>query len=151
MEAANRLEARLKESLEQSSQGEIILRFTNEEITSYVALKLQQKDQAFFSNPQIWFTSGKIFMTGVVKGVVPFSPPAFIVATAVARNQRVEFTIEKAQMGPLPFPQDLLNSLSQSVNETLNESIDPNIQVSRLEILEGEMIIVLIRPQVQPG
>jgi hypothetical protein len=147
-EAADQLKARLTNSLQQNTSGEVILRFSNEEITSYVALELQQQGgQAPFSDPQIWFTCGKIFITGIVKGVMPVDVPASIITTAVAKNQRIEFEIEKATMGPLPFPQDLLDSISQSVNETLYESIDPNVGVSRLEILEGEMVIVLRRPQ----
>jgi hypothetical protein len=150
-EAAERLKTRLRESLQQNTSGEVILRFNNEEATSYVALELQkQGGQAPFSDPQIWFTSGKIFITGTVKGVMPVDVPAYIVATAIAKNQRIEFKIESATMGPLPFPQDLLDSISQSVNETIYESIDPGVEVSRLEILEGEMVIVLRRPQ-QPG
>jgi hypothetical protein len=147
-DAAERLKTRLRDSLQQNTSGDVILRFTNEEITSYVTLELQQQGgQAPFSDPQIWFTSGKIFITGTVKGVLPVDVPATIVATAIAENQRIEFEIEKTSMGPLPFPQDLLDSISQSVNETIYESIDPRVEVSRLEILEGEMVIVLRRPQ----
>jgi hypothetical protein len=148
--AADQLKDRLRNALQQNTGGEVVLRFTNEEITSYVALELQQQGgQAPFSDPQIWFTCGKIFITGTVKGVMPVDVPASIVTTAIIENQRIEFEIEKATMGPLPFPQDLLNSISQSVNETLYESIDPSVEVSRLEILEGEMVIVL-RPPQQP-
>lgn len=147
-EAAERLKTRLNDSVQQNTNGEIILRFDNEEISSYLALELQkQGGQAILQDPQIWFTSGKIFITGTLKGVMPIDVPARITATALAKNKKVEFSIENATMGPLPFPQNLLDTFSQSVNETLYESIDPRAEVSRLEILEGEMVIVLRRPQ----
>lgn len=51
--------------------------------------------------------------------------------------------VEEAQMGPFDFPASLVESMTQTVNEVLTGVIvDADLDISRLEILEGEMFVV---------
>ena len=51
--------------------------------------------------------------------------------------------VEEAHMGPFDFPQTLVESMTQTVNEVLTGVIvDADLDITRLEILEGEMFVV---------
>jgi hypothetical protein len=90
------------------------------------------------SDPQVWFTAGKIYLTGTFSPFWPFSFRSLIVATAVVHNGQIQVAVERAQMGPFPFPQQVLDSASQSINETLAET-QLDLQITNLQILEGEL------------
>jgi hypothetical protein len=63
---------------------------------------------------------------------------SLIVATPVVHDGQIVVKVERAQMGPFPFPQDVLNSASESINETLLE-MQLDLQITALQVLEGEL------------
>jgi hypothetical protein len=86
----------------------------------------------------VWFTAGRVYITGAFSPTWPFTFNSLIVATAVVHDGRIEVAVEQAQMGPFPFPQRALDSASQSINETLAE-MQVDLHVTTLQILEGEL------------
>jgi hypothetical protein len=71
------------------------------------------------TNPQVWFTSGRIYITGEVDAAGPVKLNSLIVATAVVEEGRMVVKVEEAKMGPFAFPDSLIESMTQTVNETL--------------------------------
>jgi len=144
-EAANRLEQNFYQALQEATPNhESQLRITNEEITSLIAKKLTETGRIPLSDPQIWFTGGRIYMTGGIKPFGPFQFHSIIVATAVVDQGQLVFRVEEAQMGAFDFPDAILESITQTINETL-VSILIDLDITRLEILEGEMFVLGIR------
>lgn len=143
-EASDRLKQNFYQSLQEAtSTHEASLRITNEEITSLVANELSSTGQIPLSNPQVWFTSGRIYITGEVDTVGPVNFNSLIVATAVVDEGRMVVKVEEAQMGPFDFPSTLVESMTQTVNEILTGvTVDADLDLTRLEILEGEMFVV---------
>ena len=141
-ESADRLEDNFYQALQEATiNNESQLRITNEEITSLFAKELVETGRVPLSNPQIWFTSGRIFITG---GVKPFGPVEFdslIVATAVVDNGQLVVEVQEARMGSFDFPDTILESITQTVNEALTTTLS-DLDITRLEILEGEMFVV---------
>ncbi len=88
----------------------------------------------------IWFTRGKIYGTGKLVGFLPIDTEFFIIATARVQDGKVVVEMEKASTGSLPLPTAALDTISQSINETVEES-QLGVEVTGLEILEGEVII----------
>ncbi|MGQ9785698.1 MAG: hypothetical protein ACUVSF_03865 [Anaerolineae bacterium] len=149
-EAAERLRQNFARGLQEASTGgEFRLFVTNEEITSLAALTLQESGEMPLRDPQIWFTAGRVYMTGTFSPFWPLRFDSLIVLTAVVQNGQIVVQIERAQMGPFPFPQRVLDTSSRSINETLTQ-MQSDLEVTRLEILEGELQIVGVRRQ-QPG
>lgn len=139
-EATDRLKQNFNQALQETSfDNEAQLRITNEEITSLVATELAQTGQIPVNNPQVWFTAGRIYMTGDVSAF-GISNRSIIVATAIVDGGQLVVEVEEAKMGPFDFPDSMLESFTQTVNETL-AGILIDIQISRLEILEGEMFV----------
>ncbi|MGC8880207.1 MAG: hypothetical protein ACP5R2_13370 [Anaerolineae bacterium] len=149
-EAAERLRQNFSRALQEASTGgEFRLFVTNEEITSLATLTLQESGEMPLRDPQIWFTAGRIYMTGTFSPSWPLRFDSLIVATAVVQNGQIVVHIERAQMGPFPFPQSVLDSSSRSINETLSQ-MQSDLEVTHLEILEGELQIAGVRRQ-QPA
>lgn len=147
-EAANRLKDNFYQALQEAGTNhESQLRVTNEEITSLIATELTETGRIPLSNPQIWFTSGRIYISG---GVKPFGPVEFdsiIVATAVVDEGQLVVSVQEAQMGVFDFPDAILDSITQTINEAL-VGILTDLDIIRLEILEGETIVLGVRPSL---
>lgn len=141
-QAADRLKQNFYQAIQEASGNrESQLRVTNEEVTSLVAKELTETGQIPLSNPQVWFTSGRIYISGQVRPFGPVNFDSIIVATAVVDGGRLLVRVQEAQMGPFDFPETLLESITQTVNETL-AGILIDLEIKRLEILEGEMFVV---------
>jgi uncharacterized protein YpmS len=139
-ESAGQLESRIRQNLAGEPGQQFILRMTDSEVTSLVAVKLGEYDESPVTNPQIWFTKGKIYGTGQLVNVLPFQTSFFVVAGAHIQDGQVVVEIEKSSAGALPIPEGVLDTISQSMNETVDE-MQLDVQVTALEILEGEAII----------
>jgi hypothetical protein len=141
-QATDRLKQNFNQALQEASGNhESQLRVTNEEITSLVAFELTQTGKIPLSDPQIWFTAGRIYITGKVKtfGFLKFN--SLIIATALVDEGGLVVEVQEAQMGPFDFPDKLLASITETVNETL-AGILIDLEITRLEILEGEMFVI---------
>jgi hypothetical protein len=144
LEAADRLKQNFNQALQEASGNhESQLRITNEEITSLVAAELTETGRIPVTDPQVWFTAGRIFMTSKVQVFGPFRLNSVIVATAVVDNGQMLVRVQEAQMGPFDFPDRLLESTTQTINETVaGILIGADLNITRLEILEGEMFVI---------
>jgi hypothetical protein len=143
-EAADRLKQNFYQALQEAGGNhESQLRITNEEITSLVAIELTQTGQIPVSDPQVWFTAGRIYMTSKVQLFGPLKFDSIIVATAVVDGGQMLVRVQEAQMGPFDFPDRLIESTTQTINETLTGIlVGADLEITRLEILEGEMFVV---------
>ena len=139
-EAARRLENRVAEAMQQGPSGQFALTITDEEMTSWVALRAATESGAMISDPQIRFTQGKIFAAVTLAGVLPFRVRILLVSSVDIVNDRVQFEIEKSSLGPFPVPGFILDALSQTINETLLEA-QLDVQVTSIDILESEIVI----------
>lgn len=145
-ESADRLTENFYQALQQATaSNEAQLRITNEEATSLFATELTETGRIPLSNPQIWFTSGRIYLTGGVQPFGPFEFNSLIVATAVVDNGQLVVNVQEAQMGMFDFPDSILASFTDTVNETL-AGLLLDLDITRLEILEGEMFVLGKRP-----
>lgn len=143
-EAAAQLESRIQQNLGGQPGQQFIMRMTDAEVTSLVATKLDEYGDSPVSDPQIWFTKGKIYGTGRLIRVIPIETDFYVVAMARIEDGRVVVTIEESSAGALPIPEGLLDTISQSINETVDE-LQLEVVVTALEILEGEVIVKGIR------
>lgn len=143
-DAAVQLESRIRQNLNGVPGQQFILRMTDSELTSLLAVKLAEYDESPVSDPQVWFTKGRIYGTGRLANVLPVETEFFVVASARIKDGKVIIEVEDISAGALPLPASALSTISQSMNETVEE-LQLDVEVSALEILEGEMIIKGVR------
>lgn len=138
--AAGQLEARIRQSLSGPPGRQFILRVTDAEVTSLLATELAKYDESPVADPRVWFTQGKIYGTGRLVNVLPVEARFAIVALARVRDGKIVVEIEKFSTGALPIPEKALQTISQSINETMDE-LQLEVEITTLEVLEGEAII----------
>jgi uncharacterized protein YpmS len=143
-ESAGQLEARIQQNLTGEPGQQFILRMTDAEVTSLIATELASYDESPVTNPQVWFTKGKIYGTGRLVNVVPIEADFYVVATASIQDGKVVVKIDEISAGALPIPSSVLTTISQSVNETVDE-MQLDVEITALEILEGEIIVKGVR------
>jgi len=139
-EAALRLERKVADALQQGPSSQFNLKITDEELSSWLALRAAKEPEAMIADPQVRFTKGKIFAAVTVVGALPFRIRVTLVSSMQIVNDRVQFEIQKSSAGPLPVPGFVLEALSKTINETLLEA-QLDVQVTSIEILESEIII----------
>jgi uncharacterized protein YpmS len=143
-EAAGQLESRIRQNLTGEADQAFILRMTDAEVTSLVATELAKYDESPVVEPQIWFTRGKIYGTGRLVNVLPVQTDFLVVATAHIVDGKVVVELEQFSAGALPIPDTVLETVSQSINETVEE-LQLEVEVTAMEVLEGEAIIKGVR------
>ena len=143
-ESAAQLESRIQQNLSGPPGQPFLLRMSDAEVTSLLATKLAETDGAPVADPQIWFTKGKIYGQGRLVNVLPVETTFHIVATPHIRDGQVIVDIEEVSAGTVPLPDRVLDTLSQSLNETIAEA-QLDLEVTDLEILEGEAIFKGVR------
>ena len=140
-DSAERLESRLRQSLQGAPGQRFILSMTDSEVTSLVRSKLAAYGKASpVQNLIIWFSGGRIYGTGRLVHVLPVESDFFLTGTAAAKNGRLSIEMEQITTGSLNIPESVLSMLSRSVSETIDE-LQLDVTITGLEILEGEAIV----------
>jgi hypothetical protein len=140
-EAARRVEAKLAEALTLNPSNQFILRFTDEEVTSYLALKLEETAETPITDPQIRFTKGRIYVAGKLSNVSLMQVRAMIVAAPRIMDDQLVIDIESVYLGPITAPTTLLDSLSQTIDNAFEEA-QVNLKITQVEVFESEIVIV---------
>lgn len=94
----------------------------------------------------IWFTKGKMFATGRLANGMPVSANLYMIASPRIQDGKVVVEIEELSAGSLPLPSFLLEAVTSSLNETINET-QMDVDITAMEILEGEAILKGYRRQ----
>ncbi len=143
-EAAERLESRIRRSLNGEPGQPFILRMSDSEVTSLAAIKLAEYGESPVRDLRIWFTEGKIYGAGTLVNVLPVETDFFVVASARVQDGQIAVEIEEVSAGTWPIPDSMLETISQTLNETVDE-MQLDVQITDLEILEGQIIIKGVR------
>jgi uncharacterized protein YpmS len=139
-EAAGQLESRIQQNLSGEPGKQFILQMTDTEVTSLLATELAKYGESPVIDPKVWFTKGKVYGTGRLVNVVPIDTDFYVVATTRIEDGKIVVEISEISAGTLPLPDSVLEMISQSINETVEE-IQLDVEVTALEILEGEALI----------
>lgn len=139
-EAASQLRSRIEQSMSGQPGQEFILRISDAELTSLLSLELAKYDESPVSRPVVWFTRGKIYATGRLVNIVPISADFYLVAAPRIEGTKAVVAIEELSAGALPIPKRALDTISQSINETVDEA-QLDVAITGVEILEGEAIL----------
>jgi hypothetical protein len=104
-------------SLDSAPLGPFSVTLTQEEATSLLALRLPGSP---FLNAQVHFSDGKVYISGVVNMGVALK---VVSMWSVAQSSgRPRVFLERAAIGPFSLAPFLLNSVSSTINEMIDES-----------------------------
>ena len=125
--------------------GEIQVILTEEQLTSYVALRLAADPDPLIQDPQVYLRDDQIQVYGDVRNG-NFTAKALVkLLASVDPDGKPDFAVTEADFGPLPVPKALLSALSVSLNEAFTGqfgTVATGIKITTLAIANGEMAIV---------
>lgn len=146
-EAVESLKNSWKDAFAQATQnnGQITLVFSEEQITSFVAFKLQEQPEPVFTDPQIYLRDGKIQVYGTVT-TERFKGTVRVVMTAeVSEDGKPLVKVESADFGPLPVPTEMLDGISATVDEMLTGQFGTTatgFRLTSIAIADGLMVVI---------
>jgi len=148
-EAANKLDDKivaLEEEIDEAVVGEYLaLELTEEEATS----KLDQLARAGnlsleIEDPQIYFRDGIVQAFAIV--VMGIDVQVAIQAKIGVNGEKPDITIESLNLGRIPIPKALINSMMTAVERALEERWeDLHLLLQEVTIEQGEIMIVLVK------
>lgn len=124
--------------------GEVTVTFTDQELTSLVALQLAQQPDLPIQNPQIHLYDGQIDFTAEAELEGVRTDVQMIVAVTVGETGDLEFEVTEATIGFLPMPVELVNEASVVIQQMLaDEDLSPIsfLDISAIEITDGQMTV----------
>jgi hypothetical protein len=139
-EAARRLDDKIKVAFQDGPGSQFTLSTTDEEVTSWVALRAAPQPDSHIENPQIRFTQGKAFAAVTVTGILPFNLRVNMVSSASIVGDRVQLKVEKSSAGIFPVPGIILDYLTQTLNQTIMD-VQLDVQVTTIDILESQILV----------
>jgi hypothetical protein len=129
-----------------AASGEITLAITEAEMSSYLAQQIAaspQKGDTTLADPQAYFRDGKMKLYAKIISS-NFNANALLVINPVVKDGQLTLVVEKADVGPLPVSNDLLNNLTTLINDqllaTLNK-LPKGVKLKTVTIADGTLTI----------
>jgi uncharacterized protein YpmS len=144
-EAVGELQASIEQALALgAATGQVTFTITEPQLTSYLAMKLQQQTDPFLTNPQVYLQDGQIQIYGTaVQGY--FQATAAIILTAgVDDTGQLVIELTSADFGPLPVPEGLLDAITAMVEEAFTGAVGPvatGIRLTSITVANGVMTV----------
>ena len=125
--------------------GQIILTFTEPQLTSYLSYKFQTQSQPLIKDPQVYLRNGEIQIYGTVSQGY-FEVTAMIIFSAGVDDQgQMKIELISADFGPLPAPNGLKEIVSATIQEAYTGVLGPvatGFRLQNVTISDGAMTIV---------
>ncbi len=151
-QAAQSIKDEVKRALEAGAQtGVVTINFTEPQLTSYLAQRmqsdpsLQQSNQKpLVTDPQVYLRDGQMQIYGKTQEGIFAANIGIIVQVGVDANGEPLIEIKSADFGPFPVPDGLKNALTAMVKEAYTGSVGPvatGLRIESISIANGIMTI----------
>jgi hypothetical protein len=130
--------------------GTVTLNLTEQQITSYLATRLQndpnlqENNQPLITEPQVYLRDGQMQIYGKTKKGMFTANIGIIVDVGVDENGQPKIEIVSADFGPMPAPQGLRDAITAMVREAYTGSLGPvatGLRVETISIANGIMTV----------
>ena len=133
-QAAQRLQAHV-EQVAASPRPDFVFEMTDEEATSYLSLNL---GQTAITEAEVRFLDGKVQLFARVAQILNL--PVSTIWTAQVVEGRVRVKIVSASVACVPLPTQLLDPLSDTLNQMIVES-QMRVQVTQIKVEPGKATV----------
>jgi hypothetical protein len=133
---AQNLIALLGQGVVPDSEGHFVLVITEGELTSYVALNMQES----IIDPQILLTDDQIHLYGTL--VSPIDAPATAIASVEVRDGSARVVVESLSIDGFPVPDTFVEAFTQQVDDLITTALSyENLEIDEVQIANGEMVM----------
>lgn len=150
-EYAQSIKDEVQRAFEEGAQtGEITLNLTEQQITSYLASRLQsdpslqQDNQPLITEPQVYLRDGQMQIYGKTQRSMFNANIGIIVSVGVDAEGQPDIEIVSADFGPLPAPEGLKDTIEAMVREAYTGSLGPvatGLRIETITIANGIMTV----------
>jgi hypothetical protein len=143
-EAAGQLEDIITQAVGSSQNGEVTVTVTEEQLTSYLALRTAADPDAPLKDIQVFIRDGQVILFGNAQIGSMTAPAEIRLDVATSADGGLDVNVAEADFGPIPAPQSMLDTLSTALDEAMSGQFAPSatgVRISSIVLGEGEMTI----------
>jgi hypothetical protein len=144
-EAAGQLTEIWKTAIDNAQNGQVSVVINEAQITSFLALKLAEQPNPPLTDVQVFLRDGKVQIYGNAKAGNVSTTALAVLGVTITTEGQISFAVEKADFGPVPVPESLLDSFSSALNEAFTGKVGSfatGIKISSIGIADGNMAII---------
>lgn len=128
-----------------AASGSVTVTFTEQQLTSAVALYLEDHPtDPRLLNPQVFLRDGKIQLYGTAEVQGLSVDATFVIVPTVSSDGLLSFTAESGSFGPMGVPDDILSRVTDTLNEWATGSIAPamtGVRITDVDVSDGELTV----------
>ncbi len=126
-EEVQSMQTQIDEALAAGAEtGIVTLQITESQLTSYIALKMQEKDNPPFTEPQVLLRNGQMQIAGKLnRGMFAANMLITMNVSVDPVTNLPKIEIASADFGPFPAPEGLNAAISAVIDETFTGSLGP--------------------------
>jgi len=124
--------------------GVFNLQINEEQLTSYLTLKMQEQANPPFTDPQILLRDGQIQIYGKIQRGYFLANTAIILSAGIDAAGLPKIEVISADFGPFPAPQGINEAIGAIVAEAFTGSFGPaaiGLRVDAITIADGVMTL----------
>jgi len=125
--------------------GQVMLSFTESQLTSFLNNKLQAQSNPLITNPQVYLRDGQLQVYGTARKSYFEATARIILSAGVDEQGQLKIELTSADFGPLPVPNGLKEIITATILETYTGALGPvasGIRLQSVTIADGTMTIV---------
>lgn len=144
-EAVQSLQDQIKQAAIGGAQsGTVSLQINEQQITSFLAFKLESRPHPLITEPQVFLRNGQMEIFGKAQQGIMVANVHLTLRVSIDETGKPEIEVVKADLGPMPVPDGFNEALSALVDEAFTGSLGPVATGFRLEsvtIADGVMTV----------
>jgi uncharacterized protein YpmS len=139
----------LEEFIDENGQinpetGTITVTLTQEELTAYLNSYLASQSDISFKDPQIILSKDRMDVYGNLQESILSANIKISLNALVNEAGQIDINIVEADFGPIPIPENMLNTILSQVKESLIDtiaSVNNGSEITQIVINDGSMSI----------
>lgn len=128
-----------------AESGQVTLKITESQLTSYLSYTLYAQHQPIITNPQVYLQEGKLQVYGTATQGYFQATISMSFSVGVDEQGQLKIQLISADFGPLPVPNGLIEIATATIQEAFTGAIGPaasGFQLLSVTIADGSMNIV---------
>ena len=103
--------------------GVVSLTLTEEQMTSFLAVSLAEQENTTLTDPQVFLREGEMEIVGKYDTGPVTTNAGVVLEISVDAEGKPLIKVISGSLGPLPLPAEILNGISQIINQSLSGQI----------------------------
>jgi hypothetical protein len=144
-EAVGELQASVETAVAAGSEsGQITLVFTESQLTSFLAMKLQEQSVSFLHDPQVTLRDGQITLYGTARQGYFQANIKISVSASINDQGHLQIEVSAIDFGPLVVASAVKDALTATIQEAFTGAVGPaaiGLRLETVSIGDGSMVL----------